>query len=190
LPLTAVERSAIPAGRTIIYVIFIGDFLPPLMVAPRKGRFLRRNMLIALSVLLPLLRPIHLLGGIARLSTGQLLQAVTGTKRLLQAVHQITLGARFAYLLSLTVILVLLASVAVYLLERHTPSADIDSLGEALWWAATLVTMINSADDPVTLPGRVVGMALRLYALTVFGYLTASISTYIVGQRPSPLAPR
>ena len=49
-------------------------------------------------------------------------------------------------------------------------------------WAATLVTTVNVGEDPVSGWGRVVAVLMRIYAVGVFGYLTASIASYFVAQ--------
>ena len=186
LPLTGGERAALARGQGIIYGVFVADFAVRLLVTPDKSRFLRRNALVALSVFFPMLRPVHALRAVAAIPSGHLLRAIAGLNRWLQAIRQVTRGRQFAYLMVVSLVLVVVAAGAVFFVERDAAGSDIRTLGESLWWAATLVTTINSADDPVTFEGRIVGLLLRLYAVTVFGYLTASIATFLIGgRRPS-----
>ncbi len=44
-----------------------------------------------------------------------------------------------------------------------------------------MITTINTSTEPVTFEGRVIGLVLRVVALSIFGYLTASIASYLVG---------
>lgn len=186
LRLTPAEQDAVGRGLELIYGAFVLDFALRWFVTPAKGRFLRQNWLLVLSLVFPAVRPLHAVRALWGLQSGHLLQALTGANRGLQALRRITGGRRFAYLLGLSLVVVVLGAVGVDSFERNAPTADIRSFGEALWWASTLITTINSSDDPVTLEGRLIGLVLRLYALTIFGYLTASIATYFIGRLPTP----
>jgi voltage-gated potassium channel len=56
------------------------------------------------------------------------------------------------------------------------------SYGEAVWWTAMIMTTMGSEYWPKTIEGRVLGWLLSLYAFAVFGYITATIASYFVGQ--------
>jgi hypothetical protein len=65
------------------------------------------------------------------------------------------------------------------------PGAAITGFGDALWWSATLVTTISSELYPVTVPGRILGIFLMLYAVRVFSYFIASITSVRRPRRPA-----
>jgi voltage-gated potassium channel len=52
----------------------------------------------------------------------------------------------------------------------------------ALWWTAMLLTTMGTEDWPRTPEGRVLCLLLAIYAFAVFGYVTAAIAAYFVGQ--------
>jgi hypothetical protein len=55
---------------------------------------------------------------------------------------------------------------------------NIKSIPEGLWWAATTITAVGYGDYvPVTGPGRVIGVALEVVGVVMFGLLIALIST-------------
>jgi voltage-gated potassium channel len=87
------------------------------------------------------------------------------------------------YVLSVTVIIILLSSAGVFYFEGGETSTSFHSFGDALWWSTTMVTTINIGIDPVTVEGRVIGVLLRAYAVAIFGYIAGSIASYLVGQR-------
>jgi voltage-gated potassium channel len=66
------------------------------------------------------------------------------------------------------------------------PSREVDGgftgYAEALWWTAMLVSTIGSDFWPVTAEGRVIALLLSIYGLGVFGYITASLATFFIGQ--------
>ena len=50
---------------------------------------------------------------------------------------------------------------------------------------ATLITAIGGGFEPVTLEGRLVTLLLVVWALGVFGYVTAAVASYFVGKDAS-----
>ena len=53
--------------------------------------------------------------------------------------------------------------------------------GEAVWWTAMIMTTIGSQYWPVTPAGRIVAWFLAIYAMPIFGYITAIVASYFVG---------
>jgi len=77
-----------------------------------------------------------------------------------------------------------------YHFDRDADGATIRSFGDALWWAATLVTTINSGLEAVSFEARLIGGLMRLFAVSLFGYVTASIaSSSFVGRQAAEQAP-
>ena len=65
-------------------------------------------------------------------------------------------------------------------------AAPITSYGEALWWTAMTMTTVGSEYAPVTAEGRLLAWLLSVYALGVFGYVTATIASHFFGLSGSP----
>jgi hypothetical protein len=60
--------------------------------------------------------------------------------------------------------------------EKDT--GNIKTVPEGLWWAATTITAVGYGDYvPVTGPGRVIGVALEVVGVVMFGLLIAIVST-------------
>jgi voltage-gated potassium channel len=174
-----------------IYWAFLGDFLLRFAVAPAKGRFLRANWLTVVSLALPALRPLRALRalrGVRALRAARaarslrLVRLVGGANRGMRALRRLTGGRRFLYVATLSVAVTLLGAGGALFFEREADGSPLGGFGEALWWAATLVTTINSGAEPVSFEGRAIGFLLRLYAVSVFGLITASIATYFIGR--------
>jgi voltage-gated potassium channel len=68
-----------------------------------------------------------------------------------------------------------------YAFERDG-AAGLSSYGEALWFTAMILTTLGSQFWPETAEGRVLGLLLALYAIGVFGYVTATLATYFIGR--------
>ncbi len=171
-----------------IYIAFVFDFLLRFTIAPAKGTFLRQNWLSALSLALPVLRPLRALRALRALRVTRatrslsLVRLIGGMNRGMRVLRQITRGRTFAYVSALSILIVLAGAAGGLFFEQETAGASITTFGTALWWAATLVTTVNSSYDPVTLEGRIVGVVLRLFGISVFGLVTAAITSFFLGR--------
>jgi len=78
-------------------------------------------------------------------------------------------------LLSLAIVSVFLGLLVV---SVEKEAGNIKTIPEGLWWATTTVTAVGYGDYvPVTGPGRVIGVALEVVGVVMFGLLIAIIST-------------
>ena len=183
LELTVGLSPLLNALNLAIWGLFVLQFALEFVIAPRKGTYLRRNWLTALSLVLPALRVVR----IARLARA--LRAVRGV-RLVRVVSSANRGMRtlgrvmgrrgFGYALALTLLVNVLGAAAMLAFERDVPGSAIDSFGTALWWTAMTLTTMGSDYFPRSAEGRVLALLLAIYGFAVFGYVTASIASLFV----------
>ena len=87
-------------------------------------------------------------------------------------------------------VLVLNGAVIVYLLERHASSANIHTLGDALWWSFVTVTTVGYGDFfPVTTGGRITACFVMGTGLLTLAVVTAQVASSFVAQGSSRAAP-
>lgn len=170
-----------------IWVIFILDFLLRFTLAPDKIKFLKKNVLTAISLFVPALRVFRL----ARLT--RILRTVRAARglRLVKVLGSLNRGMRslsaslgrrqFGYVLAFTLLVIVVGAAGMYTFENQEPNGLI-SYGEALYWTAMLLTSLGSEYWPRTAEGRTLCFLLGLYGFTVFGYFTASLATFFVGR--------
>lgn len=170
-----------------IWVAFVAQFGLEFLVAPRKGTYLRKHWLTAISLALPALRLLRL----ARFArAARLARGVRGV-RLARVIGAINRGVRglskgfrrrgFGYVSLLTIFVALVGSAGMYQFERDAAGgAGFDSYGTALWWTLMLLTTMGSDYWPRSAEGRILCLLLALYAFAVFGYVTAAIAAYFV----------
>jgi voltage-gated potassium channel len=174
---------------TFIWVLFLLEFTLKLAIAPDRSRFLRSSWLTVISLIVPALRVFRIAQifrvlRMARAARGMTLVKVIGSLnraiRNLRA-HMGHLG--FGYLVLASVIITLLGAAGMFAFERHVPDKDgLHSYGDALWWTGMIMTTLGSQYWPKTGEGRVLGFLLSLYALGVFGYITATLATFFIGR--------
>lgn len=182
LPLTATEEAWVRAANFVIYGLFVVDALIRLALTPRRLKWLRGNALLVVALALPLVLPFD-----RRLTTpisvvARLAALVWGGMRGLAALRTISRGRVFYFLVLLSTFVTLIGAAAVLALEQGQPETPITSYGDSLWWAATLITTVNSGIDPNSAWGRVVAVAMRLYAVGFFSYLVANLASFFVAH--------
>lgn len=181
------ELRAFAVVGTIIWVVFIVDFAVKLVLAPRKLAYVRRNWLVAISLAIPALRILRIarvirLLQVARVGRGlHLVRVVSSLNRGMRALRA-TLGRRgFGYIAALTALVVFGGAAGMYAFESETPGG-LHSYGEALWFTTMIITMLGSQFWPETFEGRVLSVILSMYAIAIFGYLTATLASYFIGR--------
>jgi voltage-gated potassium channel len=188
-------------ASTVIWILFIIDFGLRLALAPRRLAYLRRNWLTALSLVLPALR-IARVGAVARLfraSRGarglRLVRAITSLNRGMGALGATMRKRGTGYVLLLTMAVLFAGAAGMYALEpRDATGGGFASYGDALWWTAMIITTLGSAYWPRTPEGRILAVIISLYAIGVFGYVTATLASFFIERDASdaqaPLAGR
>ncbi|HUF75074.1 MAG TPA: ion transporter, partial [Longimicrobiales bacterium] len=145
---------------TLIWGVFILDFAIGLVLAPRKGAYLKSNWLLALSLLVPALRIFRVfrlvrLFRLARVGRGlRLFRVVTSMNRGMRALGASLRRRGFGYVTALTALVVFAGAAGMHAFERTAPGG-LDSYGEALWWTAMIMTTLGSQYWPQTAEGRV-----------------------------------
>lgn len=165
-----------------IWVIFLLDFILRFAIAPAKGEFLRQNWFAALSLALPFLRPFRAFRAVRVLRSLSLVRLLGGINRGIRLLRKITRGRQFAYVGGLTVLVTLAGAVGVLYFDRDTANAPIQTFGDALWWASAMVTTINNEKYVVSTEARIIAILIRVFAVSVFGFITASIASYLIGS--------
>jgi voltage-gated potassium channel len=187
-------NPALEMLQNVIWALFALDFAAKLFIAPRKLAFLRTHWIALLSLLLPafrLLRVLQALGALRALSLVRVLAALNGgIGRLSDAMGRRGIG----YVSIITVLVLFGGAGGMYAFERPdqlmaqgyervvAAGGGLHDYGDALWWTAMLMTTIGSQYWPVTAAGRALCIALSLFSLGVFGYITAALASFFVDK--------
>ena len=75
----------------------------------------------------------------------------------------------------------LLCAVLAFVFEHHAKQTQIMSLGSALFWTSTqLLTVSSSIQNPISTPGRLLDVAMEVYAITVVASLAGAMGAFMV----------
>jgi voltage-gated potassium channel len=188
MELTVGITPALEFAGTLIWGVFIVDFVLSLVIAPDKSRYLRKSVLTIVALLIPAMRifriarMVRVLRAARSLRGVRLVRLITSFNRGMRALGA-TLGRRgFGYVSLLTGLVTVLGAAGMFAFEKDVPGTTLQSYGASLWWTAMLMTTMGSDYWPRTGEGRILCFLLALYAFGVFGYVTATISTFFIGR--------
>lgn len=153
----------------ITWGVFVIDYAIRLVISSRRGRFIRQNWFDLLVIALPVLRPLRLLRLVSVLSVVNR-RASAGLR-----------GKVGLYVGGGSLLLATLGALAVVDAERGADGANITTIGDAFWWAATTMTTVGYGDRyPVTALGRGVAVGLMVCGIAILGTVTATLASWIV----------
>jgi hypothetical protein len=89
------------------------------------------------------------------------------------------LVSRLALALGLTLVVDVAGALLVWGLERHAQRTEIHNLGDAFFFSTVqLLTVSSQLKNPVTAAGRVVDVALEIWALVVVTSVAGSFAAF------------
>lgn len=173
--LSPIEASVVTVANVVIWAVFAVDYAARLYLAGRRRHFVRTHILDLVIVVLPMLRPLRALRVLRlfRLSS----VAAYAHSRASRSIY-----ARVStYVVSGVIVSVLIAGVGIREAERGADDANIRSVPDGLWWAATTITTVGYGDRyPTTTLGRLIAVGLMLIGIALLGVVTATIAGWFV----------
>jgi voltage-gated potassium channel len=169
---------------TAIWIIFAIHFLTEFLLAPKKKIYLTHNWLTGISLFLPafrvfrFLRVFRYLRGLRSLS---LIKIVSSINRGMRSLSNSVAQKVFLYVLCLTIMVIFSGAAGILNFEGGEKSY-ISGFGSALWWSAMMVTTMGTDYFPESSEGRSLAFALAVYGFAVFGYVAASLASYLMGR--------
>ncbi|MDN3610939.1 potassium channel family protein [Vibrio ostreicida] len=103
-------------------------------------------------------------------------------KQLLKNKHETTIAS----ILLMMVILLTLGSSLMLFIEGHSPEANIQSGGDAMWWALVTISTVGYGDHyPVTEGGKILAAGLIIGGVGLFGMISGLITSMITAPSQS-----
>lgn len=154
----------------VIWGLFVFDFVARFALSRTKLKFLKRNAVEAISLLLPFFRALRMFRVVIALS-------------FLTRVAQSLRGRINLYLGLILPLLIFTCSLGVYEAEHTAPGANILNWGDSLWWTFVTITTIGYGDFyPVTFEGRSIAILLMLSGLALVSVITVSIGSWFLSR--------
>ncbi len=173
----------------MIWIIFVIDFLVRFIQSAGKRRYLLQNWLVAVSLFIPAIRIFRIFRVIRLLRITPVIRGIrmvrllTSFRRSSRALKATLHRRGFEYVVAVTAIVVFAGAAGMYTFENGAEGQDgFASFSESLWWAAMLITTIGPQFWPVTAEGRILCLLLSIYAISVLGYIAATLASYFIGR--------
>lgn len=167
----------------IIWVLFIIDFLLKFILAPKKGLYLKKSWLTAISLFIPALRVFRVFR-IVRILRGlrgiRIVRLVSSLNRSMKSLEATMKRRAFSYVLIITLIITFAGAAGMYAFEK--PNPGFESYGMALWWTSMRVITAGNEFNPMTTEGRGLAFLIALFGYTILGYITATFATFFIGR--------
>lgn len=161
-----------------IWAVFAVDVAVQLALTADRKRFLARNWLLALSVVLPAVRVVHVARVLLTLHELSLAHVLGAANNATRTLSRMLRGHQFGRALALTGVVTVVGAAGLVAFE----GGGARGYGNALWWSAAFVATVGSDFQPRTIEGRILALLLVAWGLGVVGYVTAGIASYLVGQ--------
>jgi len=177
----------------LIWILFIADFAFRLILSPKKITYLKKNWLTALSLILPGLRLftfVRLLRVVQATRGLRLVRMVTSLNRGMRSLRHTFIRRGFGYVVAVTILVTVVGAAGMFAFETGSSGVGaFKTYSDALFWTAMVITTLGGNDTPITPEGRLLAVMLAVYAFTVFGYVTATLASYFIGQDAQPGGP-
>lgn len=157
-----------------IWALFGIDYLVRLALAEQRTRWFFLHLHELAIVALPVLRPLRLLRLLTLVSLLQ--RSIGGALR----------GRVVTYAVAGTLLLVFMASLAMFDAERVSSAGSIKTFPDALWWAVATVTTVGYGDySPSTATGRFIAVGLMVAGIALLGVVTATLASWLCRRSPN-----
>ncbi|HEV7331487.1 MAG TPA: ion transporter [Flavisolibacter sp.] len=163
-----------------IWGLFIIDFLLKFMLAPDKLAFIKKNILTAISLLIPALRVFRVLRFFRLFRGIRLIRVVSSLNRTMKSLGATMKRRGFGYVVLLSLVVTFGGAAGMYAAEKGNPGFESYSL--SLYWTAMRVITAGSEAWPITSEGRTLAFFIAVFGYAIFGYVTATLATFFIGR--------
>jgi len=169
--------TALEVVEGLIWAAFALEYLWLLYLAPHRWHRVRTHKLDLVIVLMPLLRPLRVLGML------RFAGATSGFVRVARTLGRIGKRPGFQPFFGTVALVIVIGAGLGLALEHDQPGSSLNDLGDALWWSIVTCTTVGYGDHfPVTTGGRLVAAALMVVGIAALSVLTASVAALFVQQ--------
>lgn len=173
----------------IFSVIFVADFLYRIVTAPSAGAYFFRHFGWADLVASVPLAQFKILRLFRLVRVYRLLRGV-GTRSVRRALIRDRAGSSLYVLLLMGILVLEFGSLIILRVEQNAPGANITTASDAIWYTVVTISTVGYGDQyPVTEAGRLVGTAVIVVGVGIFGTFTGYLANFFLSPKKKDSAP-
>jgi voltage-gated potassium channel len=187
LPFSPQTLGLLQVYDNAVCVIFLADFAFALIRAPlRRSYFVGERGWLDLLGSLPAFRGAEAIGvlRLARLSRlARIARLLRGQNKQELIDDLLRNRAQYAVLITMLAAFIVMASASIVVLqaESRSPTANITTGGDALWWAMVTITTVGYGDYyPTTSIGRLAAVFVMVMGIGIIGSLASIMASLLV----------
>ena len=188
-PLTTATRTLLIRVDLLICLIFLFDFLVSLYRSPNWRVYLIRqggwlDLLGSVPVIIgPSWTAVLRLARIPRLIRILRVLRAKDPKQIRQELRSDRPQGALLFTFLIAVVMIAVASGIVLQVEGRSPTANIQTGGDAFWWAFVTITTVGYGDHvPVTALGRMMAGILMMIGIGIFAVLTSYLASILLEE--------
>ena len=183
VPLSEEWRELFLIIDTLICVVFLLDFALNVKRAKSPVNYIFRQWgWVDFVSSIPMVGPLRAGRALRLVRLLRLLRAVRSTKYIIGKIFANKANSTLFIVSTTSVVLITFASIAILDAEQSS-EANIRSVRDAIWWSFVTISTVGYGDKyPVTLPGQLLGVALIIAGVGLFGTFTAYVSSLFVKE--------
>jgi voltage-gated potassium channel len=184
VPLRPSTQAILLHLDTGICVVFLFDFFYRFARAKKKLRFLRWGWIDLVSSI-PAISVLRIGRAVRVVRVLRLLRGFRSVKTIGTVLFAQRAKGTLATATFLCVLLIVFSSVSILHVENG-PESNIRGPEDALWWSVATVTTVGYGDRfPISTEGRLIGAALMLCGVGLFGILSGAFAAWFTEARES-----
>lgn len=177
-------HSAATAINWMVWLAFCAEYVGKMILAPSRRDYARSAWFDLLIILLspPFLVPAALqnLRAVRVLRLLRIVRAVAVAAIGLREAAQALRTKRFHFVAIATVVVICVGALGIFVEERGH-NANIQTFGDALWWAVVTTTTVGYGDvSPTTGEGRLIAVGLMVVGIGFIGVFTATVTSFFL----------
>ncbi len=161
--------------------VFLLDFCIQFYQAENKLRFMRWGW-IDLVASIPMVDAFRFGRLFRMIRILRLVKAFKSLKEFIDSFFDNKAKGTLNSVLIISILMIIFSSISILQVEND-PQSNINTAGDAIWWAFVTITTVGYGDYyPVTLEGRVIAVVLMTTGVGLFGTFTAFVANWFLKE--------
>jgi voltage-gated potassium channel len=176
LPLNSASKAMLIGIDTTICALFLLQLSIDLLRSQDRRQYMKDHWIDFIASI-PIIEPIRYARIFHILRICRLFRS---SQSVLKQIKKNRKEATIASILVLMVTLISLGSVFMLVFEGQNPNANIQTAGDAIWWAFVTISTVGYGDHyPITVAGKVLAVFIIISGVGIFGMISGLITSII-----------